>query len=96
MVARIAKLVPPQMDKHHSFQIVNRNAEDLSIIRQAIQLPEVKVTQPFIQGCDDSWIMVEFWSRDKSKVKPAADAIAKALNITYTEGDFTRAELGLE
>lgn len=92
-MSRIAKLVPPHMDKHWSFQVMHRLEEDEHVVKSTIHRHEVKNAEPFIQGLDRNWIMVEFWTNDKEAVTAAANALAEALGLSYTEGEFTREEI---
>lgn len=95
----IAKLVPPHMDKSWSFQMVVMNG-DAPATHEFVGLfrrdPDVKAASPFLQGHSHNWSMVEFGKRDKEIVLKAAEALAKHFGVSYTEGDFTRAELGLD
>ncbi|MBI6885757.1 hypothetical protein [Pseudomonas putida] len=96
-MAMIAKLVPPHMDKHHSFQVVNISKDDRDTILSMFRKPSVEKARPFLQGDSRGWVMVEFWSKDEEAIKAASDALAKSIGIeSYGVGQFTRKELGLE
>lgn len=92
---RIAKLVPPHRDKNHSFQVIFIKEGDKERILSLFSDPVVKPTQPFLQGATREWLMVEFWTKDITLIKRATDKLTATLNVSYTEGDFTREELGL-
>lgn len=93
MPARIAKLVPPTGDKHHSFQIANRDEGDEQLARNSVLHPDVAAARPFIQGMDRTWLMIEFWTDDEEKITKACDALSKLFKIEYTHGQFTREEI---
>ncbi|HDR9103321.1 hypothetical protein [Paraburkholderia sp. A3RO-2L] len=96
MKTRIAKLVPPHMDKHWSFQMVNPTEEEVSLIRAAFHTTAVQAAKPFLQGCTKDWLMVEFWTYSKDEVDAAGAHLFNLVSLPVREGDFTRAELGLE
>ncbi|MBU9199981.1 hypothetical protein KTD31_01010 [Burkholderia multivorans] len=96
MKTRIAKLVPPHLDKHWSFQMVNPTEEEVGVIRAAFHVSAVKAANPFLQGCSKDWLMVEFWTDSKDEVDAASAHLFNLVSLPVLEGDFTRAELGLE
>lgn len=96
MKNRIAKLVPPHLDKHWSFQMVNPTEADAGQIRAAFQANVVKAAHPFLQGCTRDWLMVEFWTDSKEEVDAACAHLSSLVSLPLREGQFTRAELGLE
>jgi len=91
----VAKLVPPHADKHWSFQIVNRTEAHGDAVKRSMADADVASARPFIQGMSPTWLMVEFWTRDKALVDAAARQIAQRCGMTYSEGEFTRADVGL-
>lgn len=95
MKHRLAKLVPPQADKNSSFQMINTQPGDNSKVIHAFSSDEVRPAQPFLQGCDGGWIMVEFWNKDMIAVQEAAKHLFKLFGLPFLEGNFTREELGL-
>lgn len=93
----IAKMVPPQMDKHWSFQAINANEEKVTkIIQAAFSDPQVENAKPFLQGSNGGWIMVEFWTHNPTAVLNAGKYLFDLLELPYAEGQFTREELGFE
>lgn len=90
---RIAKLVPPHADKHYSFQVLHRNDDDKRLVRVAMQHTDVAPASPFLQGCSENWLMVEFWCRDKEVIDKACRQLSATLELPYVEGDFTREEV---
>ena len=91
----VAKLVPPQGDKSWSFQIHNRSEAHGDAVLAGMRHEVVARAQPFLQGCTKEWLMVEFWRMDKAVVDAAARHLAQQCGVRYTEGQFTRADLGL-
>lgn len=62
----------------------------------AMQIMEVNVAKPFLQGYDGrTWAMIEFWDRDEEIATTAALKLAEKFNVELKYGDFTRVELGL-
>lgn len=96
-MAMLAKLCPPQGDKHHSFQVINITKDDRDTLLSCFRKPSVAKTQPFLQGDSGGWVMVEFWTKDIDAIRAASKALATAIGIDqFDEGDFTRKDLGLE
>lgn len=95
MSQRLAKLVPPHMDKHHSFQMIGALPEDIIRVRVALQDPQVKAVRPFLQGESRDWMMVEFWSDDLELIQIAAKHLADCVELDLLHGNFDRSELGL-
>lgn len=91
----VAKLVPAQADKHWSFQVANRLPEHERLVKAAMQGGVVQAAQPFLQGLDHNWLMVEFWTDDVNAAKAAAASLSGSLGLTLGEGNFNRQELGL-
>lgn len=91
----IAKLVPPQMDKHWSFQVVRVSKDMRNACVAEFKHPDVAKASPFLQGDSGDWLMVEFWHGGKEAAEVAAKQLAGALELVLMEGNFTRAELGL-
>lgn len=94
MNQRLAKLVPPHMDKHHSFQMIGALPEDIIRVRVALQAPQVKAVRPFLQGESRDWVMVEFWSDDLELIQIAAKHLADCVDLDLLHGNFDRSELG--
>ena len=92
---KIARLVPPQMDKNWSFQMINVTEDDAQNVYHAFATPVVQAAHPFLQGNSGGWLMVEFWTRDKVAIDAASQNLADLFGLTLREGDFTRDELGL-
>lgn len=91
---RIAKLVPPHMDKHWSFQIQNRLPDDSDKARSAMYSNDiVKQANPFLQGCSDDWLMIEFWTLSKEAIDAACKQLSETFGLAYTEGQFTREDV---
>ncbi len=95
MALPVAKLVPPHADKHWSFQIANRTEAHEVAVKSSMRDAAVAGAKPFIQGLSADWLMVEFWTRDKDAVDAAAKHLAQRCNVSLSEGQFTRADLGL-
>ena len=95
-ISPIAKLVPPCSDKNWSFQVVNRLEDHDLLARVAMTKEEVRNAKPFLQGLDSTWLMVEFWTDDISAIRTAAGLLAQQLNLVLGEGNFSRADIGLE
>lgn len=91
----IAKLVPPTMDKGYSFQIINATAKEIDNTRAVVLSGQIKGVNPFIQGQDQNWIMVEFWCDDLDSINQAADVLFQAVGLPFKSGSFTRQDLGL-
>lgn len=96
MSQRLAKLVPPYMDKHHSFQMIGTQSEDIRQVRIGMQDPEVKAARPFLQGESGNWVMVEFWSDNLELIQVAAQHLANRVKLDLLHGNFERSELGLD
>lgn len=92
----IAKVIAPYADKNWSFQLINASEQIVGKVRVAFNDPEVKEAEPFLQGNSGGWVMVEFWSRDLSKIVKACNRLGNLLKVEFTQGEFTRKELGLE
>lgn len=92
----VTRLVPPHMDKNWSFQMVSDQPLDRGEFILAMELPEVADANPFLQGFDSKWVMIEFWTRDEGLIRNAAGRLADHFNVKLLEGQFTRADLGLE
>jgi hypothetical protein len=92
----IAKMIPPHMDKHWSFQAVNVTEEQVKEVRAAFHAPQVKQAEPFLQGNNGGWLMVEFWTNNPTAVLNAGKYLFDLFELSYAEGQFTRKELGLE
>jgi hypothetical protein len=94
----VARFVPPQRDKHWSFQIVFNKGE-LPHSSEFISLfkdPDVKKVEPFLQGHNGNWAMVEFWTHDEAAARKAAEKFAAKFKVEMKDGDFTRADIGLD
>ena len=92
----IAKMIPPHMDKHWSFQAINVTEEEVDDVRLAFTAPQVKQAEPFLQGNNGGWLMVEFWTKDLEDIINAGKYLFKLFDLPFSEGQFTRKELGLE
>jgi hypothetical protein len=93
----VAKLVPPHMDKSFSFQAHGLTPEQRHLVLRALFLPEVVQAKPFRQGDTGSWLMIEFWTKDREVIQAAAEGLARAIGVhDLQEGNFTRKEIGLE
>lgn len=93
---KIARLVPPSGDKHWSFQAINLSTEEVSAIRGGLRREAVAPARPFLQGCDGGWVMVEFWVASEQLARAAAADLAELLGVALIDGNFTRADLGLD
>lgn len=91
----IAKLVPPHMDKHWSFQVVRASNDMRNACVAEFKHPEVAKASPFLQGDSGDWFMIEFWRGGKEASETAAKQLAGVVGLALMEGEFTRAELGL-
>lgn len=94
----VAKFIPPQCGKSWSFQIVflnNKLPETWEFINLFAE-DDVKAAYPFLQGHSGNWAMVEFWVKEEAIARKAAEKFATHFNVEMGEGDFTRAEIGLE
>lgn len=91
----VAKLVPPHSDKHWSFQVINVSEDQVLEIRRLFSNSAVRAANPFLQGNSRGWVMVEFWTADKSLIDAAASVLFDLLKQPHQEGNFTRQELGL-
>ena len=92
----IAKVIAPYADKNWSFQLINASEQIVGKVRVAFNDPEVKEAEPFLQGNSGGWVMVEFWTRDLGKIVKACNRLGNLLKVEFTQGQFTRKELGLE
>lgn len=92
----IAKMIPPHMDKHWSFQAINVTEEQVDDVRLAFAAPQVKQAEPFLQGNNGGWLMVEFWTKNLEDIINAGKYLFKLFDLPFSEGQFTRKELGLE
>lgn len=92
----IAKMIPPHMDKNWSFQAINVTKDQVDNIRLAFSAPEVKKANPFLQGDNGGWVMVEFWTKDAIDIYNASKYLFDLFELPYAQGQFTRKELGLE
>lgn len=96
-MAMIAKLVPPNMDKNFSFQMMNASPEQREAVLVAVMTPTVKLAQPFRQSDSNGFLMIEFWVSDREVIQRAANALAACVGIqTLQEGHFTRKDIGFE
>ena len=98
----VIRLVSPHNDKGWSFQGYWLSEDQLDLLKATFigygdLLPEVKLARPFLQGYDlrNGWIMIEFWTKDKSIIDNATAALSKVISTPILHGDFTREELGL-
>lgn len=92
----IAKVIAPYADKNWSFQLINATEQTVGKIRVAFNHPEVKQAEPFLQGNNGGWVMVEFWTKDLAKIVKACNRLGDLLKVQFTQGEFTRKELELE
>lgn len=93
----VAKKIPPRLGKGVSFQVINLNQEQREELILTMRSDEVKQAHPFLQGDQDGWLMIEFWSQDAELVEKCCKLLAQSINVDITGGDdFTRKELGLE
>lgn len=91
----VAKLVPPHGDKHWSFQIANRAEAHEMAVKSGMGDAAVAGARPFLQGLSADWLMVEFWTMDKDAVDAAAKRLGQLCGVEFSEGEFTRSDLGL-
>ena len=92
-----ARLIPPHMDKHWSFQIVCDELPPRGDFMLAMADPAVKQAEPFLQGYNErNWMMIEFWKGGEDAARSAAQHLANRFATSLLEGNFTRKELGLE
>ena len=92
----IAKMIPPYMDKNWSFQAINVTKDQVDDIRLAFAAPEVSKANPFLQGDNGGWVMVEFWTKNLEDIINAGKYFFKLFDLPFSQGQFTRKELGLE
>lgn len=92
--AMIAKHVPPHGDKNHSFQAQFITAEQREKILIEMRSELVQRAEPFKQGDQPGWIMIEFWVSDMELINDAMRALAQSVDAELLYGDFTRKELG--
>ena len=84
------------MDKNWSFQAINVTKDQVDDIRLAFASPEVSKANPFLQGDNGGWVMVEFWTKDAIDIYKASKYLFDLFDLPFSEGQFTRKELGLE
>lgn len=98
----VVRFVPPQRDKSWSFQMhFNKGTLPASWeFTSMFSDPDVKPAAPFLQGHSGTWAMVEFWvakNEEGEKIaRKAAEKLAKHFKVEMQDGDFTRADLGLQ
>jgi hypothetical protein len=78
------KLVDPEMGKNYSLQFFDVPKDKpvrMNIWYWARHFGEFYHTNPFLQGDDDDWMMVEFWTSSQAYILECCLAICKQLNL---------------
>lgn len=88
----ICKLIRPHIDKNWSYQILGCDKKVRDKVVSVFS--DIKYAQPFLQGDSGNWLMVEFWTNNKTHILEACNFISESLGINYCESDdFTQEDL---